>query len=336
MDEVKIAEFKEILGPLRVFENEPLAKQTYFKIGGPARLFFEAKNVEDLKFALKTAHRLKIPFVVLGGGANVLVSDRGFAGLVIKNRASDVKLVGVKGTIGKTGRGIKNALVSASSGTLMNQLARFALDQGLEGLEFLLSVPGTVGGGLKINAHFEVEEDQFIGNSLVSAVLFDPKTGQIKTVDRDYFKFGYDKSKIQETAEIVLEAVFKLDAKGDKAALWERAMEYVKRRNVEQPVGIACSGCVFRNISHSDAIRLSTPNLTTSTGYIIESLGLKGKRFGDAQISRHHANYVLNRGNATAADVIKLIKLIRQKAKEVYDLNLKEEIFYIGDFGEIN
>lgn len=332
MDKVKIAEFKEILGPLRVFEKEPFAKHTYFKIGGPAGLFFEAKNAEDLKLALKTAHRLKIPFVVLGSGANVLVSDKRFDGLAIKNRASDIKLIGVKGTIGKAGRGIKNALVSVSSGTLMNQLARFTLDQGLEGLEFLLSVPGTVGGGLKINAHFEVEEDQFIGNRLVSAVLFDSKTGQTKTVDKDYFKFGYDKSKIQETGEIVLEAVFKLDASRDKTALWERTMEYVKRRNQEQPVGIACSGCVFRNISHSDAIRLSTPNLTTSTGYIIESLDLKGKKFGDAQISDHHANYILNRGNATAADVIKLIKLIKQKAKEVYDLTLKEEIFYVGDF----
>lgn len=327
-----IEEIKNILGPLRVFENEPLSKHTYFRIGGPAKLFFEAKNLQDLKLALKAACDLKIPLVILGGGANVLVSDKGFDGLVVKNQASEIKLVGVKGIINKAGRGIKNALVWSASGTLMNQLARFTIDQGLEGLEFLLSVPGTVGGGLKINAHFEVDQDQFIGNRLVSAVLFDPKTGQTKNVQRNYFEFGYDKSKIQETNEVVLEAVFRLDSTKDKAALWQKAMEYVKRRNEEQPMGIPCSGCVFKNISHSDAIRLSTPSLTTSTGYIIEALGLKGEKEGGAQISTRHANYILNTNNAFASDVIKLINLVREKAKNVYGLILKEEIFYIGDF----
>src|SRR3989304_1292419 len=167
---------KDILGPLRVYEDEPLLKHTYFKIGGPARLYFEARTVDDFRLALETAHKQKIPFVVLGGGANILVSDKGFDGLVIRNRAEGIKLVGVKGTINKHGKGIKNALVWSASGTLMNQLARFTVDQGLEGLEFLLSVPGTVGGGLKINAHFEVEKGEFIGNHLVSASLFNPKT----------------------------------------------------------------------------------------------------------------------------------------------------------------
>ena len=289
-------EIKNILGPLRVFENEPLSKYTYFKIGGPARLFFEAKNVEDLKLALETASKYHVPFIVLGGGANVLVSDSGFEGLVIRNRADGIKLVGVKGTINKTGRGIKSALVWTASGTLMNQLARFSLDQGLEGLEFLLSIPGTVGGGIKINSHFEVEKGEFLGQRLVSAALFDPKKNEIKNVDHQYFDFSYDHSKIQETAEILLEAVFHLDNCLDPQALWQKAMDNVKRRNEEQPIGVACSGCIFRNISDSDAQRLSTPNLTTSAGYVIESLGLKGSKIGGAQISTHHANFIINIG----------------------------------------
>lgn len=327
-----IEKFKNILGPLRVFENEPLSKHTYFKIGGPARVFFEAKNVEDLRLALKTAVEHKVPAVVLGGGANVLVSDRGFDGLVIKNRADGIKLVGIKGIINKQGRGIKSAQVWCASGTLMNQLARFTIDQGLGGLEFLLSVPGTVGGGLKINAHYEVKKGEFLGGRLVSAVLFDPKNGQEKTVDSKYFEFGYDKSKIQETAEIVLEALFKLETIEDKSSLWQKAMADVKRRNEEQPIGVACSGCIFRNIEDSDAKRLFTPNLTTSTGYIIEKLGLKGQRIGGAQISEKHANYILNVDNAKADDVLKLIHLIKQKAKENLSLDLIEEIFYVGDF----
>src|SRR3989344_5560457 len=318
----KVDQIKQLLGPLRVFENESLSKHTYFKIGGPAKVFFEAKSVEDLKLALETAHEVKIPFTVLGGGANVLVSDSGFDGFVIKNRASSVKLVGLKGTYDKHGRGIKSALVAAASGTLMNQLAHFSLDQGLEGLEFLLSVPGTVGGGVKINSHFEVEKGEFLGSRLASAILFDPKSGKVKEVDQKYFEFSYDHSKIQQTNEIVLQASFKLDKVEDDATLWQKALANVKRRNEEQPVGIACSGCVFRNIDERDARRIAAPNLTTSAGYIIESLGLKGTKIGGAQVSTHHANFILNSDNASAMDVIKLINLIKEKAKQTYSIDL--------------
>ncbi len=323
---------KSALGEFRVRVEEPLAKHTYFKIGGPAKYFFEAKSVDDFVAALKASYKHKIPFVVLGSGANVLVSDNGFGGLVIKNMTQGIKLVGIKGTIGKTGKGIKKALIWVASGTLMNQLARFTIDNGLSGLEFLLSVPGTVGGGLKINAHYEVEKGEFIGNKLASAALFNPKTGEIVNVDNKYFDFSYDASKIQQTQEIVLEATFALETAQDTKELWNKAMEDVKRRNEQQPIGIACSGCVFRNISHQEAMRISSPNLTTSTGYVIESLGLKGHKIGDAQISDKHANYILNINNASAVDVLKLINLVKEKAKNTLGLDLKEEIFHIGDF----
>lgn len=323
---------KQALGELRVRNAELLSKHTYFKIGGPAKLFFEAKSTDDLKLAVETAVENNYPFVVLGSGANVLVSDKGFDGLVIRNLATGIKLVGIKGIYTKQGQGIKNALVWAASGTLMNQLARFTLDQGLEGLEFLLSVPGTVGGGTKINAHFEVEKGEFLGSRLTSATLIDPKTAKVKTVDGKYFNFSYDASKIQETAEIVLEAIFRLDVSQNKEKLWQKAMDNVRRRNEEQPVGIACSGCVFRNIRDEDAKRLATPNLTTSAGYIIESLNLKGTKVGDAEISDHHANFIINRGNAAAEDVLKLINLVKEKAKNTYGLDLVEEIFFIGNF----
>ncbi len=327
----KFQQFKQIIGELRVFENEPLSKYTYFRIGGPARLFFEAKNLDDLKLALNTAKKLKIAIVVMGAGANMLVSDKGFYGLVIKNRADGIKLAGFKGSIDKTGKSIKSAFLSVNSGTLMNQLARFTIDQGFEGLEFLLSVPGTVGGGLKINAHYQVEKGEFIGNHLVSAILFDPKTNAAKEVDQSYFKFGYDSSLLQTTNEIVLEAIFKVETSKDKESLWQRAMDGVKLRNEEQPIGIACSGCIFRNITSNDAVRLATPNLTTSTGYIIQSLGLRGTKIGGAEISQKHANYILNIDEAKASDVLELINLIKTKAKKTYGLDLKEEIFYVGD-----
>lgn len=333
MTQNQIEKIKESLGPLRVFENEPLAKHTYFKIGGPAKLYFEAKAAEDIKNAIKSAISAKIPFIVLGSGANVLISDSGFDGLVIRNQATGVKLVGLKGTYTRQGQGIKNALVLASSGTLMNQLARFTLDQGLKGLEFLLSVPGTVGAGIKINAHFEVEKDEFLGNRLVSCILIDPKSGEARNVDSTYFNFSYDHSKIQETGEIVLEAVFRLDVARSKEDLWQKAMDNVRRRNEEQPIGIACSGCIFQNIASENAKRIMTPNQTTSAGYVIESLNLKGTKIGGAQISEKHANFILNVNDANASDVIKLINLIKEKAKNTFGIDLKEEIFYIGDLG---
>ncbi len=332
MDKNKIDEIKNTLGPLRVYENELLSKHTYFKIGGPADLFFEAKSTEDLTLAIKTAVSLDIPFAILGGGANVLVADEGFRGIIIKNKTDGVKLVGIKGTATREGTGVREALVWAASGTLMNRLARFTIDQDLEGLEFLLSVPGTVGGGIKINSHYEVDKGEFIGNALVLATLFDPKSKETRQVPASYFDFGYDHSKIQETGEIVIDATFKLKHTANKDSLWQKATDDVKRRNEEQPIGVACSGCVFRNIDHADAMRLATPNMTTSTGYIIESLGFKGMKVGGAQVSDRHANYILNINEARAKDVRTLINLIKEKARKTYSLDLVEEIFYIGNF----
>ena len=166
----------------------------------------------------------------------------------------------------------------------------------------------------------------------MSATLFDSKTGKINKVDHDYFNFDYDQSKIQQTGEIAIDATFKVESTGSKEALWEKATSDVKLRNEEQPLGTACSGCIFRNISPQDAKKLETPNLTTSTGYIIEKLGLKGKKIGGAQISTKHANYILNTNEASAKNVIDLINLIKDKAKNEYNLDLKEEIFLIGEF----
>src|SRR3990167_2539187 len=147
----KTEEIKSILGPLRVFENESLSKHTYFEIGGPAKVFFEAKSIEDLKLALKAAKKVKIPVVVIGGGANVLVSDSGFDGLVIKNRATGVKLVGLKGTYSKHGRGVKNGFFFLTIRKIINHLALSPLDQVLAGFDFFLFVQEKVGGGIKKN-----------------------------------------------------------------------------------------------------------------------------------------------------------------------------------------
>lgn len=304
------------LGELRVKKDEPMKNHTTFRIGGPADLFYEAFEEKELVNAIMLARQLSIPTFILGGGANILVSDKGIRGLVIKNRASKVRIVGLKGR-GK-GLNVSEVYVEAESGTLMNQLVRFCLNEGLFGLEFLLSVPGTIGGALKINAHFRPEQNEFIGNRLYQARILTPKN-EIIEVGRDYFGFGYDQSRLQESGDILLTATFIL-TKGDKNTIWQIAMDGVKKRQESQPIGIPCSGCIFRNTKDKPA------------GYLLDKAGLKGVRVGDACFSEKHANFILNLGDARARDVIELIKIAKEKVKAKFGLELKEEIFYSGEF----
>jgi len=304
------------LGELRVKKDEPMANHTTFRIGGPADLFYIAYEEKEFINAIKLARELAIPIFILGGGANILVSDKGIRGLVIKNRASKVRIVGLKGK-GKV-LAVNEVYVEAEGGALINQLVRFCLDEGLEGLEFLLSVPGTVGGALKINAHFRPEKGEFIGNKLYKARLLTLEN-KVVEVGKDYFIFCYDQSVLQKSGDILLAATFCL-TKGDKKMIWKEAMAGVKKRQESQPIGIACSGCTFRNTQDKPA------------GYLLEKAGLKGIKVGNAQFSQKHANFILNLGGAKAKDVLELIKIAKEKVKEKFGVELKEEIFLVGEF----
>lgn len=300
-----------------------MANYTMFRIGGPADLFYTALTTEELTKAVRLARELAIPVFILGQGANVLVSDRGVRGLVIQNRAGRIRIVGLKDRGNGESR-VKEVYVEVESGALINQLVRFTIDEGLEGVEFLLSVPGTIGGALKINAHFRPEKSEFIGNNLHQAKLLTPK-GKVIEVDRGYFNFGYDKSHIQETGDIVISATFKLK-KGDKERLWQIAKEDVKYRDESQPIGIPCSGCTFRNpVDHKDLP-------VQAAGWLLEQVGLKGYQKGNVQFSEKHANFIQNLGGANAQEVLELISLAKAKVKEKFKINLKEEIFYLGEF----
>lgn len=329
-----ISIFESQLGENRLKKSEPLSVHTYFRIGGPAAMYFESTSTGELERAVKLAIEMEIDYVVLGGGANVLVSDEEFDGIVVRNRAEGIKVVGFKGAIKGDQKSVSNVFVQAESGTPMNRLARFTIDEGLSGLEFLLSVPGTVGGGLKINSHFRPERNEFLGNSVYRAVLLDKK-GKTKEVDRDYFRFGYDDSILQKTGEVVLSATFRLEKVSDPHRLWQEATKQLAYRNETQPVGVACSGCIFRNFDKDDAKRIVSPLLTTSAGYLIERMGFKGSKIGDAQVSEKHANYILNLGHATASDVVKLMRMIKEKASRDYSIDLEEEIFLIGEFKNV-
>jgi len=302
--------------------NEPLKAHTYFKIGGPADVFLTVYNSQDLTAVLQICIKNKLKYFILGSGSNILVSDKGFRGVVIKNKADKIKTTSFHGTIKDHKTKLTQALIEAESGAMLNKLSRFSIEEGLRGLEVFLSVPGTVGGAIYNNSHYRPEKDEFIGNHLHSAQLL-TRQGKVKQVDQSYFKFKYDYSILHKTHETVIKASFLLSP-ADKNKLWQKATTLIKRRNKNQPIGIACSGCVFQNPTNSKL----------SAGALIDKAGLKGTKVGGAQVNLTHANFIENKDNATAQDVIKLIDKIKTTIKAKYNIELKPEIFLVGEFDE--
>lgn len=308
--------------------NEPLAKYTNVRIGGPADFLVVVKTLSELLAALDKAKEKKWPVFILGGGTNVLVSDSGFRGLVIKLALDELKIAGFRGQVKKQQSEVKKVYVSAAAGVLINRLVRFCLDKNLAGLENFLGQPGTVGGALYINAH-NMSVGDLVGNHLFQAEIL-TLSGKVKTVSRDYFDFGYDQSRLQTSREILLSAVFELEEVPAQTGLWEKARQATAYRQDTQPAGGGSFGCTFRNLTVAQAAKLALPNSIRSAGYLIDQCGLKGRQIGQAKISEKHANFILNLGGATAADVKKLIDLAKIEVKEKFRVDLEEEIVLVG------
>lgn len=320
----------QMLGPLRVKVDELMNLHTGNKVGGPADLYYEALTIEELQHAIECAREVHIPVTVLGGATNVLVSDQGIRGLVIKNRANKISMLGVKGTIRAGKKQVNTVLVETDSGVQISHLVRYTIEESLGGLESFLGLPGTVGGAIYNNSHFQ-RHGECIGNHVVRAELL-TNDNTVKEIGQKYFAFAYDYSTLQKTNEIVLTVVFRVTP-GDKRVLWTKAEEASKTiRLAEQPYQVPSCGCTWQNISREDALRIGTPNLTLSVSYLIDQVGLKGMRVGDAQISEKHANFIVNLGGATASDWLRLMKFMRKKVYERYGVKLHPEIFLRGDF----
>lgn len=315
------------LGP-KTKVNEPLSTYTTFKIGGPADLFYIAMTTDELVHAVTVARAHHVPVFILGGGSNILVGDKGIRGLVVKNLAMHVGIKGIKAA-SKGERGTKTVFVEADAGVPINKLVRFTVDQGLSGLEMHLGLPGTVGGAIYMNSKWTKPEG-YIGDAVYQVRLITPE-GEDVAKPRSYFHFAYDQSIIQRTRDVVVSVVFALTA-DDRERLWKVSNESIGYRRESQPQGILSAGCTFRNLSKAEALAHATPNLTQSAGYLIDHAGLKGKTVGDAQISPMHANFIVNRGRATANDVIQLIELAREAVKRQFGVGLTEEIERIGEF----
>jgi UDP-N-acetylmuramate dehydrogenase len=327
MNDTIFTELQKALGE-NVTSSVPLAIYTTLKIGGPAQYFFEARTTAQLLEGVTVARRLGIPVTVVGGGSNILIADAGIRGLVIKNMTKEIVVRAAKG---KYEHGVPSGIVyvEADSGVIFNSFVRFAIEEGYQGIEMHLGLPGSVGGAVYMNSKW-TNPVGYVGDVVYQATIVDGE-GNVRDVPQSYFQFAYDSSILQKTNEIVLSVTFAFH-RATKESLWESANRSIAYRRSTQPQGVFSPGCTFRNISLSDAMMASTPANTTSAGFLVDAAGLKGMRVGNAQISPVHANFIVNLGGASAKDVLELIGMAKAKVKEKFGVTLEEEIELMGEF----
>ena len=286
-----------------------LAPYTTFHIGGPADYFTVAATLDDIIEAVNWAKKNKQKFFLLGAGANILVGDKGYRGLVIKNEAKEYRFTG--------------NLLTVQSGARIGDLIEICKQQHLSGLEDFAGIVSTVGGALWQNLHFlnpDRSTTVYIAHLVQSATILRPN-GNVDEVEKDYFHFGYDSSILHTSGDIVLSATFQLAlAKEEDIQKTIDANLLWRAKKHPENAAMCSAGSVFKRVSGYGA------------GRLIEQVGLKGKQIGGAQISPVHANFIVNVGTATAADVVALISVAQTTVKQQIGVTLEPEISFIGEF----
>ncbi len=297
-------------GAERIRAEEPLAPYTTFKVGGPAEWFLETRSSDEVLDALRIAQAAAVRVTLLGGGSNVLIGDRGVRGLVLRPRGGVIEQ-------------IDSGHVRADAATTINGLVRWTVQRGIGGLEAWAGTPGTVGGAIFGNAHFG---GRLIGE-LVESVRLAGQHGDVRDLSRDEMEFGYDRSRLQRTGEVLLSAVFRVST-GDPASLRDVARQSLTYRKKTQPLDTPSAGCIFQNPDRT----VVPADIPASAGALVDRAGLKGTARGDARVSTTHGNFIVNEGHATAAEIRALIDLCRARVSEQFGVALQEEIVYVGDF----
>ncbi|SRR5260221_2090900 len=333
---------------MQIQKDIVLAPYTTFHIGGPADYFVVAQSTNEIIEAVQFAKEKGIPFFILGQGANILVGDKGYRGLVIANRANKFQISNnpsLRATEGSAAiseiassqaprNDDSSVLLTAESGATIQDLIAFATEQGLSGFEHFAGIPSSVGGALWQNLHFlnpERTETVFIGNILESAEILPSSSPKVdpsgrfnltqKTVNKEFFHFSYDYSILHDSHDVILTATFRLTKK-PKEEIQKIVDANIAWRKEKHPKDAEhkSAGSVFKKIEHHGA------------GRLIEQVGLKGHKIGGAQISDTHANFIINTGDAKASDVMQLIALIQTKIKDQLGLDMTPEISFVGEF----
>jgi len=278
--------------------DESMAAYTWMKVGGPADFYIEPADKNDLISLVAYFHQQKYPWMILGRGSNVLVSDEGIRGAVINVEPA---LSGIR---------LEESLVVAEAGVRLTKFVDFCVQNELAGVEMLAGIPGTIGGGVVMNAGAHQGE---VADHLVEVEII--RDGVVQRFSKEQGQFAYRHSGF--TNDVVLSASFLLP-KGDKEELAKRRRELILRRNETQPLELPNLGSMFKNPPQTHAAKL------------IEQAGLKGKRVGGAQVSEKHANFIVNLGTATAADVLRLIDLVKRTVYQNSGVMLELEVKLIG------
>jgi UDP-N-acetylmuramate dehydrogenase len=281
---------------VRVKSNAPLKAWTTFRIGGRARWFSQPKDSRELALLVRAARKYSLPVFILGAGSNILVSDKGVRGIVVKLDSPFFKKVSRSG-----------ASLKAGSGILLGQLIRKAETLGLSGLEFLSGIPGSLGGALAMNAGCW---GRCILDLVEKAEVMDYR-GRIKNLNKKGIRYGYRNSGLSNY--IILGADLWLTKK-DKAGIMKIEEDYLRQRRNSQDATLPNAGCIFKNPKENSA------------GKLIDLCDLRGRRIGNAVISQKHANFILNSGNAKSADVLRLMSLAKKEVKKRFNITLEPEI----------
>lgn len=309
MEEIGLELARELGGELK--QNEPLKNFTSLKVGGVADFFYVAKTIDDLIKAVISAQNLKLSYFILGGGYNIVPSDSGFAGLVIKNETANIAFSG------------DTSQVIVDSGVRLGNLINLAASRDLGGLEFLFGVPGTVGGAVYGNAGaFSYE----IGDFVKSLVLLVPKDEKMAIVKRSssWMNFSYRSTKLKEEYKseklkpVILTITLQL-VKRRRDEILDLMQANLRKKKVDQPLDETSAGSYFMN-----------PEDNRSAGLLLDKVGAKKMKIGGASFSKKHANFLINKKNATASDIRKLAEKAKNEVTSKFGIDLREEVEYIG------
>lgn len=316
---------------LQFKEHEVLKPYTYMKVGGPASLFVEITNHDDLFELSRCCFINNISFVILGGASNVVVSDQGIDKLVILNRTA-----AITHTIHATG-----GVITADSGVITAQLSNYASEHHLTGLEHFVGVPGTIGGAVFNNSHFTAHE--LFGNHVVSVEVCTSE-GKKETWKQEQLRFGYDTSIFHSNPAVILSVTVELK-QGEETAIREAILAAATKRALSQPIGVPSTGCMYKNPTltteqlkalqeilevPSSAIKNIHPDrYNVAAGLLIEQAGLKGRAVGGAMVSTKHATYIVNTGDATTTDIETLCRQVEAEVLSKFHIALEKEVFFI-------
>lgn len=295
--------FCTCLGSDNVKLQEPMSKHTTFRIGGPADFYLCPHSTKEVQQAVQICKEENLPYFILGNGSNLLVSDKGYRGVIIQlwKNFSDIS--------------VKGCCITAKAGALLSKVAAEALEAGLTGMEFASGIPGTIGGAVFMNAGAYGGEMK----DIIKEVKVLDDQGEVRVLSNEEMKLGYRTSIVKEKGYTVLSAVLELK-KGEPSVIRETMEDLKNRRTSKQPLDMPSAGSTFKRPEGYFA------------GKLIMDSGLRGFSVGGAQVSEKHCGFVVNKGGATAEDVTALIREVQRRVKEKFGVELETEVRFLGEF----